>query len=373
MFCMANSLCININTAFMKNQTILRRIPILFFFLIPLLVSGQGTFPSEHWVLCTNPEKYGFDKEKLQKAEKYANDSLKTAAVMIIKDGTLVYQWGDVSGKYATHSCRKSFLSALYGKYVDNGQINLDATMAELGIDDVPPLSDQEKQATVRDCLKARSGVYHTAHAETEGMHAQKPPANSLKPGTYWIYNNWDFNVLGTIFEKFAGKSVYRALKEDIGDPIGMEDFVPQLDSLPITGDRSIHAAYMFSISARDMARFGLLMLRNGRWGDKQVIPEWWVKESTSYFSDATAYRRDGYGYMWWVAKKHNRFPDFPNVDVPEGTFSARGAGGHFIVVFPDYNLVVVHRVNTWEDGNNVSEANFGKLLSKILDARIAQ
>lgn len=339
--------------------------------LIPTLIFGQSTVPGKNWVQTNTPEKYGFNIDKLKAAEKFANDSLKTAAVMIIKDGVLVYKWGDVEKKYLTHSCRKSFLSAVYGKYVENGQIKLDATLAELGIDDIPVLSDQEKQATVRDCIKARSGVYHTALAETDGMHALKPQQNSLKPGTFWLYNNWDFNVLGTIFKTSTGKSFYQALKEDIADPIQMEDYTIA-DTLTQYGERSIHPAYMFYISARDMARFGLLMQREGRWGDKQVISKAWVKESTSYFSDATTYHRDGYGYMWWVAKHHNRYPDFPNVDLPDGTFSARGAGGHFIVVIPDYNLVVVHRVDTWVQGNNVSEAAFGKLLNMILLARIS-
>lgn len=335
----------------------------------PFLVTGQNKVPGKNWALTKTPEKYGFDIDKLRAAEKYATDNLKTAAVMVIKDGELVYQWGDVAKKYITHSTRKSFMSALYGKYVENGQIKLDATMAEMGIDDNPPLSEQEKLATVRDCLKARSAVFHTAEAENDQMHAQKPARNSLKPGSYWIYNNWDFNVLGTIFTKYTGKSFYQALKDDIADPIEMEDY-QVADSLGGSAGRSIHPAYMFSISARDMARFGLLMLNEGRWGNKQVISKAWVNESTSYFSDAQNYRRDGYGYMWWVAKYHNRFQNFANVTVPEGTYSARGAGGHFIVVIPDYNLVVVHRADTWQEGNNVTEADFGKLLNLILNAR---
>ena len=343
-------------------------IALFIFWVAPILVSGQNVVPGKNWVITKTPEKYGFNIDRLKAAEKFATDNLKTAAVMIIKDGILIHQWGDVAKKYITHSTRKSFLSALYGKYVESGQIKLDATMAEMGIDDVPPLSDQEKQATVRDCLKARSGVFHTAEAENDQMHAQKPPRNSLKPGSYWIYNNWDFNVLGTIFRKYTGKSVYHALKDDIADPIQMEDY-QVADSLESGNERSIHPAYMFQISARDMARFGLLMLNNGKWGNKQVISKDWVKESTSYFSDANNYRRDGYGYMWWVAKYHNRYPDFPNVTVPEGTYSARGAGGHFMVVIPDYNLVVVHRVDTWQQGNNVTEADFGKLLDMILKA----
>ena len=167
-----------------------------------------------------------------------------------------------------------------------------------------------------------------------------------------------------------TGKNLFRALKEDIADPIGMEDFVPE-DGQSFKTDRSIHEAYMFVISARDMARFGLLFLREGNWNGKQVIPREWMKESTSYFSDATIYRRDGYGDMWWVARDHNKYPHFPNVDLEEGTYSARGYGGHYIVVIPSMDMVVVHRTDTFQRDKYVLPAEFGTLLKMILEAKL--
>ena len=75
---------------------------------------------------------------------------------------------------------------------------------------------------------------------------------------------------------------------------------------------RFIHEAYMFVISARDMARLGLLFLRSGNWNGKQVISAQWVEEITTYFSDAAIYLCDGYEYMWWLAKDYNKYPHFP-------------------------------------------------------------
>jgi CubicO group peptidase (beta-lactamase class C family) len=330
--------------------------------------ASKETVPGQTWEVARKPEDLGFSSEKLAAAQAFSQ-TLKTAAVMVVAHGVVVDQWGDVAKKYLTHSTRKSFLSAIYGKYVQSGVINLEKTLADLGIDDEPPLTAAEKQATIRDCLKARSGVFHTAEAETDGMHALKPARGMFKPSEFWLYNNWDFNVLGTIFEKLTGKTVFQGIYDDLAVPLRMEDFKPE-DGDSFTTGRSKHAAYMFVVSARDMARLGLLMLRGGDWNGTQVIPQSWVKESTTYFSDATIYKIDGYGYMWWIAKDHNKFPHFPNVRVPEGTFSARGAGGHFIVVFPQYDLVVVHRVDTFV-GNSVSNENFGKLLGMILEAKI--
>lgn len=329
--------------------------------------NSETVFPGKAWMKADKPEALGYSTAKLDEAKKFS-ETLKTSAVVIVVNGKILYEWGEVDKKYLTHSMRKSFLSALYGPYVEKGIIQLDRTMADLGIDDAPPLSEQEKTATIRDCLKARSGVFHTAEAENDAMHNLKPPANSLKPGTFWIYNNWDFNVLGTIFEKLTGKDIFKALKEDIADPIQMEQFVPE-DGEKYTSGRSIHPSYMFVINARDCARFGLLMLRNGNWNGKQVIPQDWVKESTSYFSDATIYKGDGYGYMWWTAKDHNRFPHLPNVTLKEGVYSARGAGGHYIFVIPEYDMVFVHRVDTFK-GDNVTPGDVGKLLQMILNAK---
>jgi len=129
-------------------------------------------------------------------------------------DGAVVAHWGDIETRYMCHSIRKSFLSALYGVHVAKGNIDLDETMGELGIDDKPPLTQLEKQASVRDLLKARSGVYHPAAYETEAMKKARPKRGSHVPGTFYYYNNWDFNTLGAIFEKQTGSTSPQQLND---------------------------------------------------------------------------------------------------------------------------------------------------------------
>jgi CubicO group peptidase (beta-lactamase class C family) len=341
---------------------------VLFFALAIASCQKAPEYPGKTWTIAEEAEDYGYDSEKLQKAEEYSQ-TIATAAVVIVKDGIIMDEWGQVERKFMTHSVRKSFLSAMYGNYVKDGTIDLDQTIAEAGITDEPPLTEKEKQATLRDCIKARSGIYHPALYESEGMKALKPERHSVRPGTHWYYNNWDFNAMGTVFEKFTGKKIFKALEKEIAQPIRMEDYTAE-DGWYVTGEASIHPAYPFKITARDMARFGLLMLREGKWKNKQVVPADWVRESTRYHSDATLYGADGYGYMWWVARDHNKFPHLPNTDIPEGSYSARGAGGHYILVIPERNMVIVHRVNTYED-NSVSRQEFGKLVKMIFDAEI--
>jgi len=331
--------------------------------------STHHAYTGQHWSQVTQPEDKGWSSERLAAAKTYA-DTLDTAAVMIVDDGVIIYQWGQTTTKFNIHSIRKSFLSALYGIAVAKGEINLDATLEQLGIDDnEPSLTQEEKQARVIDLLKARSGIYHAALYETATMKAEKPARGSHPPRTFWSYNNWDFNALGTIYENMTHDSVYHAFQTQIARRVGMEDY-DFAEQEYVTGPDSIHRAYPFRMSARDMARFGLLYLRAGTWRATRVVPADWVRDSTTAWSVADGNARDsysGYGYLWWVAVNGNHYP---KVEVPDGSFSAWGAGGHFIAIIPGYNLVVVHRVNTDDPAKKVTLEQFGELLRLILAAR---
>ena len=112
----------------------------------------------------------------------------------------------------------------------------------------------------------------------------------------------------------------------------------------------------------------GLLFLREGRWGDRQVIPRRWVKESTAPISEAG--NAGAYGYMWWVARSGIHVP---GVIMPEGSYSARGAGGHYCFVIPSLDLVLVHRVDTDIKGREVKKHQLAPLLDKIIAARLGR
>jgi CubicO group peptidase (beta-lactamase class C family) len=331
--------------------------------------AARHEYPGKEWTQASNPEDRGWSLKGLAAAKTYA-DSLDTAAVIIVDDGIIISQWGATSTKFNVHSIRKSFLSALYGIAVAKSQINLSATMEQLGVDDnEPSLTPQEKQARVIDLLKARSGIYHAALYESPAMRAEKPQRGSHPPRSFWYYNNWDFNALGTIYEKATHDSIYHAFDVQIAQPIGMQDYDPT-EQQYFTGPDSVHRAYPIRMSARDMARFGLLYLRSGRWRDSQLIPAQWVRDSTVAYSVADGNARDGYsgyGYLWWIAVNGNHYP---NVELSDGSFSAWGAGGHFIAVIPALNLVVVHRVNTDDPAKKVTLEQFGQLLRLILAAK---
>ena len=318
----------------------------------------------------TTPEAAGWSAEKLAEAKAWSQQLAPTAAVMIVQHGRIVAEWGDTAVKSNLHSIRKSLLSALIGIAVDKHEIDLNATLGSLGIDDNSPgLTETEKGATVADLLKARSGIYHAALYETPGMAKLRPPRGSHLPGTFWYYNNWDFNALGSIYERATMQSIFTSLDQKIARPIGMQDYQPS-DGEYFRGKDSDHPAYPIRMSARDLARFALLYLHDGRWKDRQLVPSAWVRESTRSYSDAFAEIGPGlgYGYLWWIG--FPRDMGAPTVNVPAGSYEAIGAEGQYAFVIPAYDLVVVHRVNS--DLPHRPEPNFrqmARLLWLVLSA----
>ena len=147
-----------------------------------------------------------------------------------------------------------------------------------------------------------------------------------------------------------------------------MEDYDPK-EQQYVAGPDSIHRSYQFRMSARDIPRFGLLYLRNGKWRDTQMVPAQWLRDSTTAYSVNARDNYSGYGYLWWAAVNGNHYP---KVDLPDGSFSAWGAGGHFIAVIPALNVLVVHRANTDDPVKTVTLEQLGRLLRLILDAKEA-
>ncbi|MCZ6918343.1 MAG: serine hydrolase [Gemmatimonadetes bacterium] len=314
-------------------------------------VSQDPVFPGTEWEsLWRNGqalEAYGWSAQGLRGAWEYIRDSSNTTGLMVIDRGRVVFQFGDVEELSYLASVRKSVLAILYGKYVEDGTIDLEKTLEDLGVDDVGGLLDIEKQATIQHLITARSGVYHPASNSGDNL-ADAPERGSQQPGTYMLYSNWDFNAAGAIFEQETGIDIYDALQEQLAIPLGFQDW--DRSAQRKSGDLSIsrNPAYHMWISTRDMARIGYLMLREGRWGNEQVASRDWVRRISSVVTTLEEMnpvsRRDryfGYGHMWWVF-------DGPEAVGPfEEAYTARGAVGQWITVLPAADLVIAHKTNS--------------------------
>src|SRR5262249_26044434 len=160
---------------------------------------------------------------------------------------------------------------------LDERLLDLEMTLADLEIDDsVPPrLTEAERSARLRHLLSSSSGVYHPSnHAGADGGvdvgPTALPPRGSRGPGELFVYNNWDFNALGTILERAIGRSLFEEFEERIARPAGMQDF--RVDAQRYTaGPLSEHPYFAFHVSCRDVARFGQLYLNRGRVGERTV------------------------------------------------------------------------------------------------------
>ena len=345
----------------LKKQIYLKSITTFFFVSILFILSStcfsQDRFPGKTWMQFAKPQLAGWSNEKLKGAKAFA-DSIGSAAFMLIYDGAVVTTWGDIERRYMCHSVRKSFLSALYGVHVGDGNIDVNNTLADLNIDDKDILTPVEKQAKILDLLKARSGIYHPAAYETAGMKRIRPKRGSHIPGTFWYYNNWDFNTLGFIFEKETGKKIFEEFDNRIGKEIQMQDYRDRDGYYHLEPENSNYRAYPFRMSARDMARFGLLYLNNGNWKGKQIIPSSWVKETSTSYSKARS--DDGYGYMWWILGGELK---------QYGAYTAYGVGTQTITVIPGLNIVFVHRVDTYI-GDRIPTRRILQLLKRLIDAK---
>jgi CubicO group peptidase (beta-lactamase class C family) len=351
---------------------------IRFFLLVVLCIAPIGAqqttstpFPATTWdyVARNDLPAYGWSPEALQKTSAFIRDESNTTGLVVVDRGRVVYRYGDIEELSYVASVRKSILAMLYGYWVENGTIKLDTTLEALKIDDIGGLLPIEKKATIDHVITARSGVYHPASYSGDDL-AQAPPRGSQQPGAYMLYSNWDFNVAGAIFEQLTQRDIYDELQSQLAIPLQFEDW--DRSAQHKEGDLTVskYPAYPIWISTRDMARIGYLMLHDGNWNGRQVISREWSRRIVSIVTPVhemnPVRRRDGYfgyGYMWWIW-------DGPKAVGPfKGAYSAVGAVGQWITVFPALQMVVAHKTHNIY-GRATSTESWQRIIELLFEAK---
>ncbi|WP_416150563.1 serine hydrolase domain-containing protein [Salipaludibacillus sp. HK11] len=321
---------------------------------------------STTWEFHESADEAGWNPEALEQARRYYN-SINSTAALVIYEGKILFEWGDVTKSTNAHSIRKSFLSALIGIEIENGTFSLDNTLEDFEIDDHPPLNALERQAQLFHLLTSTSGVYLAAGEESWGMRRARPNRGAHLPGDFYYYNNWDFNVLGSIYNNQTERDLFEDFQSKIAEPLGMEQFQLSHTHYKFENRRSQHPSYLFRMSARDFARFGQLYLQEGEWEGEQIVPKQWIKDSTTDHVEVPSNNLFDYGYLWWVTT------EAPFSDLR--MYSSVGRYGQSIDIIPELDLVFVNRVdsNRMTFGitrSSVNQLQRLQLLQLILDAK---
>lgn len=319
--------------------------------------------PREEWKFLNDEEatKRGWNLDRL-KHMRFSGRLKDTQTLLVVHQGDIVFHYGNITKKFISKAIRKGLVWSLFGDLIQKKFLNLTDTMEDLEIQDEPPLSRNERSAKLVHLFKSISGIFHDAIYEY-GFQT-KPKRDSVEPGTYFLYNNWDHNVVASIYEKFTNSSIFQDFLTKIAKPIQMQDYKANIgpnhietdenpyspydntyDGFYITGNKSIHPAYQFLLTPRDLARFAVLMMNNGNWNGYQIIPWIWTQKVLSYNRKSFDY------FFWdnhWMKKVFNP---------QKGVISLLGARDSAVVMVPMYDIAVLHFKNEDLSAKNSSES----------------
>jgi len=278
---------------------------------------------------------------------------------VVIYKGYVVAEFGEITAVDPTYSVAKSMMATVAALGVRDGRLAVDdrvgATVKDGGYDS-PRNSEITWKMHLQQETEWEGEMFGKAH-DFVGREAfgegERKPRELQRPGTFYEYNDVRINRLGLSLLRVFRKPVPEVFRDEIMTPIGASTdwkWVPYHNSyVTIDGRRmpSVSGGTRWGggvwIHSWDMARFGYLWLRGGRWGSRQLLPEAFVKAATA----PSAHGPD-YGYLWWLNTQGKNYPGLPTT-----AYGARGAGSNTITISPEHDLVVVWR---WHRGN---EAEF--------------
>ncbi|MFN8060266.1 MAG: serine hydrolase [Vicinamibacterales bacterium] len=277
---------------------------------------------------------------------------------VIIRHGYIVAEFGETTRVDPTYSVAKSYLSTLTGLAVDRGLIkDITRPVKEL-IHDGGYESAHNAPITWEHHLRQTSewegemwGKKHDFVGATEFGNEKREPRALQAPGSFYEYNDVRINRLSLSLLRLFKRPLPDVLKTEIMDPIGASSswIYHGYNNSDVEVDgktmKSVSGGTRWGgglwMSTLDHARFGYLVLRHGRWKEKQLLSEKWLTQATT--SQAVAPNAPDYGFLWWLNQKGKQWPD-----VPRTSFAALGAGSNTIWIDPEHDLVVVWR---WHNG----------------------
>jgi len=339
-----------------KGKTMLKTIFVLFvlFFQgIGNLALNQEIWPTKEWTRST-PAEQQLNAKTLDELITLIRDGKKYPdqhSLIIVRNGYLVveeyFNGFNADRIHMLQSVSKSFTSAVMGMAIEQGYIkSVDEKILDFfpQIKNIDNLDDRKASMKIKDLLTMRSGTdYHERGSDSphfqlnrlakgwDRFYLNRPMIND--PGTEYLYDSGGVILMSAMLKNRSRMHVDEFAQKYLFTPLGIEKYFWYKNS-----EKHPHTGGGLNLRPLDMAKFGLLYLRNGKWEDKQVVPEWWVKESfKKHVTFPNNMRRNttGYGYLWWIQ------PPDPKGAGEQDIYAARGAYGQFIFVIPEHKMVV--------------------------------
>jgi CubicO group peptidase (beta-lactamase class C family) len=325
----------------------------------------------DDWAVST-PAEQGLDPTPV--AELYLDAAAleRLYGLLVVKNGHLIaekyFNEGSVGQKARVQSVTKTVTSALVGIALDRGCLS---SVEQRMLDFFPEVSSQitdprKERITIRQMLQMRAGYpwEESDPALWEGLLSGRyvPLIERFPlvtdPGTAFHYSNLTSNWLGIIVDRACGAHLRAYAEEHLFLPMGVEAGEWGTDwGGHNNGCGDLH------LTARDMAKFGLLYLNDGEYEGNQIIPADWVHDSLQIYSedawDNIGHFRDiGYGYQWWSARAGDQHVNF-----------AWGHGGQLIVLVDELDMVVVTTADPfWLENNDESWKHEKATISLVAD-----
>jgi CubicO group peptidase (beta-lactamase class C family) len=337
------------------------------------------------------------DAERIQTLlDRLADNTYKNiTSVVIVKDGKLVVEEyfprldvvGDERGRalkrvspQQLYSVTKSVTSILIGIAIDRGLIRgVDEKISSFFPEYADIFSSKDKaELQLKDFLNMSSGLswdewtYPYSDTRNDSLKSLMGPdliryvlerPVVAPPGEKFAYNTGISIVLGEIIRRASGLSADKFAERYLFEPLGITDYY--WAKLP---GETVETGGGLFLRPRDMAKIGQLFLNGGRWQEKQIVSENWVKESTvnhagTMKNPAWLVAADGYGYQWWLGSLNAASNDIR-------FYAARGRAGQYVLVFPSLQMVAVF---TGLNDNKLMNQPLDMLQRYILPAVIAQ
>lgn len=324
-------------------------------FALMVVLVATGCAPPAPELERSTPEAEGVSSAGIEAfLDGLAESGIEAHSFMLLRHGKVVAEgWWEPYGPEHPHilfSASKSLTSLGVGMAMAEGRFDIDDRVASFFPEHVTDsVSPAMRELTVRHLLTMSVGQEQDpAFTAMSGdlpwtkVFLHEPPIH--EPGSVFLYNNLASFMLSAIVQETTGERLLDYLQPRLFEPLGIES---------VTWDENPRGITLGMIGAslrtEDMAKLGQLLLQEGEWQGRQLVPAAYVEDAASFHittntegvpDDEVTDAQMGYGYQFWMGR--------------DGSFRMAGLGGQLVIVMPDHDAVAVFTSNVGQNPDQV-------------------